>query len=155
VRHSFFIIFIKNEFLFIWLYKFEKKRLHVIYLKINNLNLKKKVTTMNNEELLQQKVVIWFKNNYQMHGKGLIFAVPNGGSRHAGEAKRMKETGTMAGVSDLIVLLPNVCLFVELKTDLGKQSETQKTFEQKVKSLGFTYEIIRTLDEFVNVMLKY
>ena len=34
----------------------------------------------------------------------MVFAVPNGGKRHAGEARRLKEQGVLAGVPDLIVV---------------------------------------------------
>lgn len=105
---------------------------------------------MNNEDLLQSKIVVWFKNNYQMHGKGLIFAVPNGGSRNVIEAKKLKSTGLLAGASDLIVLLQDKCFFVEIKTETGRQSEAQKEFEKRVKSLGFNYLLIRSLTEFQN-----
>ena len=100
------------------------------------------------EDQLQQQIIIWFKNEYQMHGKGLIFSVPNGGSRNLLEAKKLKQTGAMAGVSDLIVLLPSKCLFIELKTEKGTQSEVQKIFEERVKNLNFDYFIIRSLEDF-------
>ena len=100
------------------------------------------------EDQLQQSIVIWFKNEYQMHGKGLIFSVPNGGTRNMLEAKKLKQTGAMAGVSDLIVLLNGKCLFVELKIEKGIQSEVQKIFEERVKNLNFDYFIIRSLEDF-------
>jgi hypothetical protein len=104
---------------------------------------------MNLEDRLQQKCVIWFKNTYQMQGNGLIFSCPNGGTRNIIEAKKLKETGLMAGVADLIVLFPNgKLMFVELKTDTGKQSEKQIDFENRVKNLGFEYHLIRSIDEF-------
>ena len=104
------------------------------------------------EDQLQQQIIIWFKNEYQMHGKGLIFSVPNGGTRNMLEAKKLKQTGAMAGVSDLIVLLKGKCLFVELKIEKGIQSEVQKEFERRVTVLGFKYYIIRSLDEFKNLI---
>ena len=57
--------------------------------------------------------------------------------------------GSMAGVSDTIIMLPGHILFVEFKAPKGKQSEDQKLFEEKAKSLGFEYFIIRSLDEFI------
>lgn len=36
----------------------------------------------------------------------LIFAVPNGGSRHIREAANLKRQGVKPGVSDVIVLIP-------------------------------------------------
>lgn len=109
---------------------------------------------MNKEDLLQQKCVIWFKNNYQMHGKGLIFAVPNGGTRNIIEAKKLKATGTMPGVSDLIVVLDSKVLFIELKTDLEKQSDAQKKFETKITNLNHEYILIRNEEEFKKTILS-
>jgi hypothetical protein len=100
------------------------------------------------EDRLQQDIVIWFKNNYQIQEKGLIFSVPNGGSRNILEAKKLKQTGATAGVSDLIVLLNKKCLFIELKIEKGVQSEVQKEFQKRVEALGFEYHLVRSLEQF-------
>ena len=109
---------------------------------------------MNKEDALQAKIVIWFKNNYQMHGKGLIFSCPNGGTRNIVEAKKLKETGLMAGVSDLIVLLENKILFVELKIKKGIQSDAQKLFETRIINLGYEYHLIRDLETFKTLIYE-
>lgn len=57
-------------------------------------------------------------------------------------------TGLMGGVSDLIVLFPNKCIFVECKTKIGKQSDKQKDFQQIVEALGFEYWLVRSLEDF-------
>jgi tRNA(Phe) wybutosine-synthesizing methylase Tyw3 len=103
---------------------------------------------MNKEDVLQAKIVVWFKNEYQINAKGVIFSVPNGGSRNVIEAKKLKSTGLMAGVSDLIVVLESKVLFIELKTDVGIQSDTQKKFEILVTNLNHEYHIIRSLEQF-------
>ena len=105
------------------------------------------------EDQLQQQIIIWFKNEYQMHGKGLIFSVPNGGKRNKLESKKLKQTGVMAGVSDLIVLLPSKCLFIELKAEKEIQSDVQKKFESKVNLLGFDYYLIRSIEEFEKLFI--
>ena len=106
------------------------------------------------ENQLQQQIIIWYKNNYQIHGKGLIFSVPNGGSRHILEAKTLKSTGQMAGVADLIILKPNgKTIFVELKVEKGIQSEVQKVFQSKVEALGFEYHLIKSLEQFKQIKL--
>ena len=109
---------------------------------------------MNKEDALQAKIVIWFKNNYQMHGKGLIFSCPNGGTRNIVEAKKLKETGLMAGVSDLIVLLETKILFVELKIEKGIQSDAQKLFETRILNLGYEYHLIRDLETFKSLIYE-
>ena len=56
--------------------------------------------------------------------------------------------GSMAGVSDVVVMLPNTILFVEFKSKKGRQSEDQKIFQEKAEKLGFEYFVIRSLDDF-------
>ena len=71
-----------------------------------------------------------------------VFAVPNGGSRNLKEAVNLKAQGVMAGVSDLILLLPNQRVyFIELKNPNGKgrQSPAQREFENQVISMGHDY----------------
>lgn len=109
------------------------------------------------EESLQASIVKHFTNNYCLkhhNPRCMIFAVPNGGSRNLVEAMRMKASGTLPGVSDLIVVLPNKTLFIELKLPNGIQSDKQKDFEQRVTSLGFDYHIVRSLEEFNLIIEK-
>ncbi len=79
-----------------------------------------------------------------------VFAVPNGGKRNVREAVAMKRTGTVAGVSDLIVLGNNKrVFFVEVKTDKGKLSEPQIDFKKLVESKGFNYLLVRSFADFL------
>jgi len=82
----------------------------------------------------------------------LIFSVPNDGIS-ATEQMRKVANGMMSGVSDLIVLQENRVIFIECKTDIGKQSEKQKEFQFSVENLGFEYYLVRSLDEFKQVIL--
>lgn len=104
------------------------------------------------EDQLQQNCVIAFKNNYQIKELGLIFAVPNGGTRNILEAKKLKLTGQLAGVADLVVLLHKKTIFFEMKAEKGVQSEVQKIFESNVKKLGFEYHIIKSVEQFLNIL---
>ena len=95
-------------------------------------------------------MVVWFRNNYQRKGvdKGIIFSVPN---ERAGGFMAMKDlllTGLLSGVSDLIVVLKGKVIFVEVKNDVGKQSEKQIKFQQQVENLGFKYYLVRNLEDF-------
>lgn len=104
------------------------------------------------ESKLQQDIFNWYQNNYCLkfhEPRGMIFSIPNGGTRNKLEAITMKATGLLAGASDLVVIFPNGKLsFVELKTEKGTQSDKQKDFENRVTDLGFEYKLIRTLQEF-------
>jgi hypothetical protein len=105
------------------------------------------------ESKLQQQIFEWYNNNYCLkhHSpRGMIFAIPNGGTRNKLEAITLKATGLLAGASDLIIIFPNGQLvFLELKTDTGKQSDKQIEFEKRVTELGFEYKLIRSLEEFI------
>jgi predicted nucleotidyltransferase len=78
--------------------------------------------------------------------------VPNGGFRSKIEAMKMKTTGVLPGVSDLIIIKPNEILFIELKTDIGVQSKEQKEFQKRVELLGFSYYLVRSLQEFQQIV---
>lgn len=86
------------------------------------------------------------------------FAVPNGSLRRLSVAVALKAEGVLAGVSDLIILLPSRCIFVELKNGkIGRQSDSQKEFQKQVESLGFEYLLWRNVEdcqEFVKKIKK-
>jgi len=107
---------------------------------------------MKSESALQQQIFNWYNNNYclkNMTKRGLMFSIPNGGTRNIMEAMTLKATGLLKGASDLVVILPNgKLIFVELKQPKGVQSPEQKDFENRVILLGFEYHIIKSLDEF-------
>lgn len=96
------------------------------------------------EHYLQLQIVEYLKYN-----KILVFAVPNGGSRNALEGANLKKEGVLAGVSDLIIILKNRVVFVEIKTQKGKQQESQKLFENQIKKHNLEYYIWRNLEEAV------
>ena len=86
--------------------------------------------------------------------KVLVFACPNGGSRNAREAHNLKLSGVLAGVSDLIIVLPQRVVFVEMKTSTGRQQQSQKDFQKQVEKLGFEYLIWRSVDDCINFINK-
>lgn len=89
-----------------------------------------------------------------------VFAVPNGGSRNLFEARNLKLQGVMAGVSDLIVLLPGrKVYFIELKNPNGKgrQSPAQREFEDSVRAMGHEYLIWdkwAQVEQFIDAHIK-
>lgn len=118
---------------------------------------------MNREEAkIQSECFIWYNNNYCLtfhEPRGLMFSVPNElGGKNAISTALAKSTGLMSGVSDTIVILPNGRLiFVEFKTAKGVQSKSQKEFEKRVTAHGYDYYIVRSLEEFkelINTNLK-
>jgi len=112
---------------------------------------------MKAENKIQAEIVQWYTNNYCLkhhNNRALIFSVPNElGKENAIQTLQAKATGLLSGVSDLVVITPkSKVLFVELKTEIGKQSQSQKEFETRVSLLGFQYHIIRSLEQFQNLI---
>ena len=103
------------------------------------------------ESNVQIGCVRWFTLQYPDY---VCFSVPNGGIRTRRNAQTLKREGVLSGVSDLIVLMPGKALFVEIKTEKGRQAATQKEFQSKVESLGFTYYVCRSIDDFVEAITK-
>jgi hypothetical protein len=102
------------------------------------------------ESKLQRMCVAWFRMQYADKAY-CLFAIPNGGRRDKITAAIMKGEGVLAGVADLFLMVPNNNhhgLWLEMKTPKGRQSDSQKLFEQNAKSQGYDYRIARTLDEF-------
>ena len=107
------------------------------------------------EDKLQAQIYAWYNNTYCLthhNPRHMIFSVPNGGLRSKIEAMKMKSTGLLAGVSDLIIVRPGETLFIELKTDTGVQSKEQKEFQNRIELLGFSYYLVRSLQEFQQII---
>lgn len=111
------------------------------------------------EDNLQSECFKYFHNSHCLRNNNprlCMFSVPNGGTRNIIEAKKLKATGLIAGVADTIILFPNAfTLFVEFKTTTGVQSDKQKEFEATVNALGFRYTIIRSIDQFKQLIGEY
>jgi hypothetical protein len=102
------------------------------------------------ESRIQQEIVMWHRNTYGLkhhNPRHLIFSVPNE-RENKREQMRMIATGLMSGVSDLIVVMPSRIVFVECKDATGRQSDRQKEFERLVNDLGYTYILVRSLEQY-------
>lgn len=109
------------------------------------------------EHKLQVSMINWFQLQYPSMRHNL-FAVPNGGRRDAITGRRLKEEGVLAGVSDLIFLKRNRyygALLIETKTRKGTQRDSQKEWESKITADGYKYIVVRSLDEFIDVVEDY
>lgn len=110
------------------------------------------------EHRIQCSCVRWFNLKYRKL-KGRLFAVPNGGKRDALTGAKLKAEGVVAGVADLILLVPNRfygALLVEMKTLTGRQSKSQKDWEQIITSEGnYKYVVCHSLDDFIREVDDY
>lgn len=80
--------------------------------------------------------------------RAIVAAVPNGGSRNPIEAAKMKRTGTLAGVPDIIVALPSgrVC-WLEVKTASGRVSGAQQGIMERLGALGHPVRVCRDVSD--------
>ena len=119
------------------------------------------------EHNIQAACVRWFNLQWPQY-RGLLFAVPNGGARSKATAGKLKAEGVVAGVADLILLVPRwfttwrreqgcLCagLCIEMKTAKGRQSPEQKEWQARVEKMGYEYAVCRSLDEFINTIENY
>jgi len=107
------------------------------------------------ESELQRNCVKWLR----LHFPDIVcFAVPNGGARNKISAAILKGEGVLAGCTDLVILKPNKeyhALFVEMKYEKGRQTQSQKDFETKCVKNGYKYMICRSLSGFMDEVKKY
>ena len=110
------------------------------------------------EHRIQCAIVKWFYYAYPAYRGGCLFAVPNGGHRNIQTARSLKAEGVTSGVSDLLLLVPKReyhGLCIEVKTPVGRQSENQKNWQRIIEAQGYRYEIVRSLDEFAELVRWY
>ena len=70
----------------------------------------------------------------------------------------MKAEGTLAGVSDLILLYPSKgfhALCIEMKTEKGRQQPSQKIWQRAVEDAGYKYVICRSFEDFMEQINAY
>lgn len=114
---------------------------------------------MGKESRIQQMCVSWFRLQFP-ELSSLLFSVPNGGTRIFREAVVLKKEGLVAGVSDLILLMPcsgYASLCIEMKTDdkTSRQSQSQKEWQKAVEAVGNKYVVCRNFDEFKIAVRTY
>lgn len=111
----------------------------------------------NEESKLQQSCITWFRLQYPLLSK-LLFAVPNGSRRDVVTGATLKREGVVAGVADLILLIPKkgyASLCIEMKYGGNGQSESQKEWQRLAEAAGNKYVLCRSLEEFVRAVRHY
>ena len=65
-----------------------------------------------------------------------------------------KQLGYVKGQPDLVAVMNNKVVFIELKTQKGRQSKEQKEVEQEIKNRGVDYIVVRSLEDLQQYIKK-
>lgn len=106
------------------------------------------------EAAIQQKCIMWFRNTYGLEHHNpqcVIFSVPNEG-RDVVEQMKKKATGMLKGASDTVIVMPGKTIYCEFKDAVGRQKPEQKKFQAKIEALGHKYWLVRTVEEFIELI---
>ena len=90
------------------------------------------------------------KSKHEIPELKLMFAIPNGGHRHIGVAKKLKAEGVKAGVPDIFLPVARFGyhgLFIELKTEDGRIQDNQKEWLNELALAGYFTYICHGVDE--------
>lgn len=110
------------------------------------------------ESRLQAECFAWCWNSHP-ETRRLLFHVEN--ERTNGnkiDGARRKAMGLIAGVSDLILLMPRGIyhgLMIEMKTLEGRQREEQRLWQTLVEKQGYMYCLCRSLAQFKEIIESY
>jgi hypothetical protein len=89
----------------------------------------------------------------------LLFAIPNGGKRHIGVARKLKAEGQRAGVPDLFLAYPSQKwhgFFIEMKYGRkGVLTESQKEYHHRLAKQGYLVKVCRSFEDFENEIKSY
>ena len=95
-------------------------------------------------ELLESQGKLWFSrlNNIPPVNKG-----PNNQMSF-----RKLPKGCKKGIPDILVLMPNRCIALEVKTKIGKQSKGQEEVQEQFIKQGHEYHVVRSLSEAMDIL---
>lgn len=102
------------------------------------------------EARIQAEAYQWAYNAYPQL-RGLLFSVPNGGTRNMREAQLLKATGTTAGVPDMLCLYERP-IGIEFKTPTGIVSPAQEKIHRIWREHGIPVFVVRSVDEFKKII---
>ena len=85
--------------------------------------------------------------------RAIVAHIPNGGARDSKSGAMMKRLGALAGMPDLMVLLPQGrSLWIEVKADRSHPSKSQTEIRSRLFDLGHHYVIVRSVDDARDVL---
>ena len=113
------------------------------------------------EEQLQAQCYQWFHNSFPAL-RGLLFHIPNGGTRSMREGAAFKAIGVIAGIPDLMLCVPTHpnntrchALFIEMKAQGGKLSEAQGKAHERLRNAGYEVVTVNNFSDFEKLVRNW
>jgi len=103
------------------------------------------------EDKLQSDCYLWFHSTYPDLRGLLCYNLNN--SKNKIRAMMDKGMGLQPGRSDLVFYYNAKAYMLEAKTETGTQEPNQKVWEAKIVKAGFTYQIFRSKEEFISLIV--
>jgi hypothetical protein len=128
----------------------EDKRLETKPKRTAESKPKRKSIAGQSEWKIQASMVAWFGRNFRDQRDLLCANNNNSQNRIAGARNNM--IGIRSGRADLTLYWLGRAYHIEVKTPNGTQSESQREFQRLIESNGFTYHIVRSKDEFIELI---
>lgn len=86
--------------------------------------------------------------------RGLYYAIPNENSRvdsNSATGAIRRSMGVLAGCADTMLAMARggfFGLYIEFKSDIGRQRDEQRAFQLRVEEQGYKYVICRSVEEW-------
>lgn len=96
---------------------------------------------------------IYLKVAQLIHGRGIIFHIPN--QRSNGSAKEwaaLSQMGAIAGMPDLMVIVAGKVMGIEVKGPTGKLSDAQVRVHAHLEKVGCPVVVCKSADEAVDAV---
>lgn len=90
----------------------------------------------------------------------LYFSVPNEGKRSRINGDHLRRMGLTSGVSDLVIVIPNLTrginvLFLELKAKGGKATDNQLAFRDAAIDAGAHWALADNIETAISILREY
>ena len=111
---------------------------------------------MESEAKIQHNCVMWFDAEYPEY-RGLLYHNYNNPPNKI-QGRILKGLGLRKGVPDLFLALPingRPGLYIEMKNEKGTLQPEQEKYRDKLKKVGYSWELCRSLEEFQKIITKY
>lgn len=106
----------------------------------------------NSEIYIQSQSFLWHWNTYPNLRGLLCYNLNNSANKIQGNQNRA--LGLIKGRSDMVYYYAGVAYMLEFKNDCGTQSKEQKEWESAIKAQGFNYTIVRSLEQFQQIITE-